>query len=127
MFDIFDNDYFVIVLEIVFLFFIIHDLKEYYKTGQKQYIFNIILTLGFFIWAAIPFYNKYYGWTDTQKQEFTQMCKKTEKIDVCDCYSDKIFKEYNYDKFNLLYVQKEPKYLEFKKEAITECLEDKND
>jgi hypothetical protein len=123
MFDIFDNDYFIMILEVVCLYFIIHDIRAYNQTKQNQYLLNIALAIGFFIWTAIPFYNKYYGWNDTQKQEFVNICHKTEKKELCECYSDKIFKEYNYDKFNLLYVQKEPKLKEFRDESIKECEE----
>ena len=60
MFDFYESDWFTITLEVVFLIFIVYDIKRYFETKKREYLLNITLTLGFFIWAFIPFYNKYF-------------------------------------------------------------------
>ncbi|MDQ1337965.1 MAG: hypothetical protein QG617_932, partial [Campylobacterota bacterium] len=69
MFDFLDSDWFVIGLEIVFLIFISYDLKKYFETKKREYIVNIVLTIGFGVWTLIPFYNSYMTWDEAKKQE----------------------------------------------------------
>lgn len=130
MFDFLENDYFIIVLEIVFAYFIITDTKKYLATKKKEFLIGAILSLGFFIYALIPFYNKYNNWEETQKMEVVNICKqkaydnnisKENVENFCECYSDKIFKEYSYQKFNLLNIQREKELFEFQEESIKDC------
>ncbi len=95
MFDFYESDWFTIALEIAFLIFIAYDIKKYFETKKREYVINIVLTFGFFIWAAVPFYNKYFTWQDRDKAELQARCVSEYNTTLCDCLDDKIFKEYN--------------------------------
>ena len=123
MFDFLDSDWFVISLEIVFLLFIIYDAKKYFETKKKEYITNIVLTLGFFIWALIPFYNSYMTWSEDKKQELISECKKENNETLCQCLDEKIFKEYSFEDFKSL-DKNSSDFNEFIKETKEECLDD---
>ncbi|MBS4067614.1 MAG: hypothetical protein KGZ62_03325 [Sulfurimonas sp.] len=123
MFDFLDSDWFVISLEIVFLLFIAYDAKKYFETKKKEYITNIVLTLGFFIWALIPFYNSYMTWSEDKKQELISECKKENNETLCQCLDEKIFKEYSFEDFKSL-DKNSSDFNEFIKETKEECLDD---
>ncbi|OHE21243.1 MAG: hypothetical protein A2525_08965 [Sulfurimonas sp. RIFOXYD12_FULL_36_11] len=123
MFDFLDSDWFVISLEIVFLLFIIYDAKKYFETKKKEYITNIVLTLGFFIWAFIPFYNSYMTWSEDKKHELISECKKENNETLCQCLDEKIFKEYSFEDFKSL-DKNSSDFNEFIKETKEECLDD---
>ncbi len=123
MFDFLDSDWFVISLEIVFLLFIAYDAKKYFETKKKEYITNIVLTLGFFIWALIPFYNSYMTWSEDKKQELISECKKENNETLCQCLDEKIFKEYSFDDFKSL-DKNSSDFNEFIKDTKEECLDD---
>ena len=123
MFDFLDSDWFVISLEIVFLLFIAYDAKKYFETKKKEYITNIVLTLGFFIWAFIPFYNSYMTWSEDKKQELISECKKENNETLCQCLDEKIFKEYSFEDFKSL-DKNSSDFNEFIKETKEECLDD---
>ncbi len=123
MFDFLDSDWFVISLEIVFLLFIAYDVKKYFETKKKEYITNIVLTLGFFIWALIPFYNSYMTWSEDKKQELISECKKENNETLCQCLDDKIFKEYSFEDFKSV-DKNSSEFNEFIKETKEECLDD---
>ena len=123
MFDFLDSDWFVISLEIVFLLFIAYDAKKYFETKKKEYITNIVLTLGFFIWALIPFYNSYMTWSEDKKQELISECKKENNETLCQCLDEKIFKEYSFEDFTSL-DKNSSDFNEFIKETKEECLDD---
>jgi hypothetical protein len=123
VFDFLDSDWFVISLEIVFLLFIIYDAKKYFETKKKEYITNIVLTLGFFIWALIPFYNSYMTWSQDQKQDLISECKKENNETLCQCLDEKIFKEYSFEDFKSL-DKNSSDFNEFVKETKEECLDD---
>ncbi|MDP2894069.1 MAG: hypothetical protein Q8N78_06890 [Sulfurimonas sp.] len=123
MFDFLDSDWFIISLEIVFLLFIAYDAKKYFETKKKEYITNIVLTLGFFIWALIPFYNSYMTWSEDKKQELISECKKENNETLCQCLDEKIFKEYSFDDFKNL-DKNSSDFNEFIKETKEECLDD---
>ena len=53
MFDFLDSDWFNISLQIVFLLLMYYDVKKYMQTRKKEYIFNIVTTIGFAIWMLI--------------------------------------------------------------------------
>jgi hypothetical protein len=123
VFDFLDSDWFVISLEIVFLLFIAYDAKKYFETKKKEYITNIVLTLGFFIWALIPFYNSYMTWSEDKKQELISECKKENNETLCQCLDEKIFKEYSFEDFKSL-DKNSSDFNEFIKETKEECLDD---
>jgi hypothetical protein len=123
VFDFLDSDWFVISLEIVFLLFIAYDAKKYFETKKKEYITNIVLTLGFFIWALIPFYNSYMTWSEDKKQELISECKKENNETLCQCLDEKIFKEYSFDDFKSL-DKNSSDFNEFIKDTKEECLDD---
>jgi len=123
VFDFLDSDWFVISLEIVFLLFIVYDAKKYFETKKKEYITNIVLTFGFFIWALIPFYNSYMTWSEDKKQELISECKKENNETLCQCLDDKIFKEYSFEDFKSL-DKNGSDFNEFVKETKEECLDD---
>ena len=123
MFDFLDSDWFVIGLEIVFVILVSYDIKKYIQTKKKEYIVNIVLTLGFAVWTLLPFYNSYFGWDDTQKQEMLVKCKDSNDTKLCNCVDESIFKNYIFDEYNSL--DKESKdYKEFLKETKEDCLDD---
>ena len=126
--DFMDADWFVISLEVAFLLFMAFDIKKYFQTDDKKqkksYLLNIALTLGFFIWTAIPFYNKYYTWQESDKTEALNSCIQEYNLSFCTCYEDKIFKEYPLTKYKELSDENTTSLQEFLEEAAKECKED---
>lgn len=125
MFDFLDEDWFIITLEIVFLALIIYDIRQYIKTKKKEYITNIVLTVGFAIWVLYPMYVKYAGWEDSQRDEISIVCqnKDDNATKLCECVNENLFKTYTYDEYSTL--DKNAKvYKEFLKETKEECLDD---
>ena len=126
MFDFLDSDWFIITLEIIFLILILYDIKKYIETKKKEYITNIVLTLGFAIWTLYPMYTSYFGWEDKQKQEMLLVCdemKDANATKLCNCVDETIFKNFTYKEFS----QKDTnskEYQEFMKEAKEDCLDD---
>ncbi|MCD6173467.1 MAG: hypothetical protein J7J96_06715 [Sulfurimonas sp.] len=121
MFDFLDSDWFIIMLEIVFLILIAYDIKKYKETKKKEYITNIVLTIGFAIWTLYPMYKSYFGWEESQKQELISTCQDVNNTELCKCVDDRIFKEYVYEEYKAL----DKKELdEFIKESKEECLDD---
>jgi glucan phosphoethanolaminetransferase (alkaline phosphatase superfamily) len=121
MFDFLDNDYFVIVLEIIFLIFIIYDFRKWLESKKREYLINIALAIAFFIYTAIPFYNKYYTWSDQDKNLLNERCLSEHNTTLCDCLNDKIIKEYSFSSFK---TTDEKELKEFMSESKKECLED---
>ncbi len=119
----YESDWFTIILEIIFLIFIVYDIKRYIITRKKEYITNIVLTLGFAIWAFIPFYNKYFLWQDSDKAELIATCTKEHNTSYCECIDDKIFKEYTLEDFKNIDQANDEDYLEFMIEMKEECSE----
>lgn len=123
MFDFLDSDWFTIALEIVFLIFISYDLKKYFETKKREYIVNIVLTIGFAIWTLIPFYNSYMAWDEVKKQELITECKLRENNEtLCGCVNDKIFKEYGFESYKSL-DKNSSDFEDFIKETKGECLD----
>jgi hypothetical protein len=126
LFDFLDSDWFIITLEIIFLILILYDIKKYIETKKKEYITNIVLTLGFAIWTLYPMYTSYFGWEDKQKQEMLLVCdemKDANATKLCNCVDETIFKNFTYKEFS----QKDTnskEYQEFMKEAKEDCLDD---
>jgi hypothetical protein len=124
MFDFLDSDWFNIGLEVVFLVLISYDIKKYIQTKKKEYITNIILTIGFAIWALYPYYNSYIGWDEEQKKEMLSNCKGDENsTKLCRCIDDATFKNYVYEEYIKL-DKNSTDYKEFLKDATEECLDD---
>ena len=120
MFDFLDSDWFNIGLEIVFLILISYDIKKYFETKKREYIVNIVLTVGFAIWVLYPYYKSYYGWDETQKQEMISICLDANDTDLCKCVDRSIFKEYIYEEYKVL-DKNSTDYKEFLKEAREDC------
>jgi hypothetical protein len=123
LFDFLDSDWFNIGLEIVFLILISYDIKKYFETKKREYIVNIVLTIGFAIWVLYPYYKSYYGWNETQKQEIISTCKDANNSELCRCVDETIFKTYVYDEYKAL-DKNSSEYREFLKETKEECLDD---
>lgn len=122
MFDFFESDTFTIGLEIAFLLFMGYDLRRYMLTRRREYMFNIVLTVGFFIYAAIPFYNKYYTWSDTERMALLTLCAKEKGPDVCECLTDTLTKEYAFSAYEKAF--ETPELEAFTEETTKECRED---
>ena len=123
MFDFLDSDWFIITLEIVFMILIAYDIKKYIETKKKEYITNIVLTLGFAIWTLYPMYNSYFGWSESQKEEMLLVCKDSNNIELCKCVDNSIFKEFVYDEYKLINKNSDD-YKEFLKNTEEDCLDD---
>ena len=124
MFDFMDSDGFIIGLEIVFLTFVIYDAWKYYKTRKKEYIMNIVLAIGFALWILVPFYTKYYNWTDAQRETLQSQCLSENNETYCACVDNAIVKEYDFDTFEKIDTKNDKAYLEFLKSSKEECFED---
>lgn len=122
MFDFLSSDWFIVGIEIVFLVLIIYDIRQYVLTKKKEYITNIVLTFGFFIWASIPFYNKYVTWNEDKMKTLHVECMKENNETVCTCLEDSVVKEYSLADYELIKDKKE--YSEFLKETKKDCLDD---
>lgn len=120
MFDFLDSDWFIIGLEIVFVILIAYDVKKYFQTKKNEYIFNIVLTLGFAIWTLYPFYKSYFGWEESQKVELLNHCDDINDTKLCKCLDEAIFKEYIYDEYIAL-DKNSSEFKEFLKDAKEEC------
>ncbi len=124
MFDFLDADWFVIGVEILFLLFIGYDAWKYYKTRKKEYIFNIVLAIGFAIWVLYPFYTKYYMWEEKDRQALIESCLSEHNATYCNCVDDRIFKEYDMQTYNRLDKKNDKAFLAFIKTSEEECFED---
>ena len=124
MFDFMDSDWFIIGLEVLFLSFITYDGWKYYKTRKKEYIVNIVLAIGFALWVLVPFYTKYYDWTEAQRAELEKECLVDNNASYCSCMDNMIVKKYDSVRFHKIDRQKDKDYLEFLEESKKECFED---
>jgi hypothetical protein len=123
MFDFMDSDEFIIGLEILFLIFIYFDVKKYILIRKKEYLLNIVLTIGLFIYALNPLYNKYYKWGDLGKQEYNKQCLSNENnLSLCSCLNDKIFKKYTEVEYSFLLSQQDDALKDFLNKEKEECL-----
>lgn len=123
MFDFLQSDWFNISLEIFFLILIILDVKKYLQTRKREYLLNIVLTIGFAIWALYPYYNSYIEWSQQEKKSLLSACTNEKNATLCKCMDDAIFKNYTYKE----YIQTDKQGSEFKKflqESKEECQDD---
>jgi len=123
MFDFLDSDWFTIGLEIIFLILIIYDIKNYIQTKKREYIINIVLTLGFAIWTLYPFYKSYFGWSSEQKTQMLQTCNDSNNSKLCNCIDETTFKTYIYTEYKLI-DKNSTQYKEFLKDTKEDCLDD---
>lgn len=119
----YESDWFTITLEVIFLFFIIYDIRRYIVTRKKEYITNIVLTVGFAVWAFMPFYNKYFTWEESDRAQLIEACIEEHNASYCICLDDKIFKEYTLTDFHELDQTSDKDYLEFIAGMKEECSE----
>ena len=122
MFDFFDSDLFTIGLEIAFLLFIGYDFRKYLLTRKREYALNIVLAVGFFIWAAIPFYNKYMTWSDAERSALTTLCAKEHDKTLCECLTDTVTKEYAFSAYEAAF--ETPELRAFTEASKKECQEE---
>jgi hypothetical protein len=122
LFDFLDSDWFNITLEIIFLILISYDIKKYIETKKKEYITNIVLTLGFAVWTLHPYYNSYLEWDDGQKLKIISACQEDANETLCKCVDEKIFKEYSFESYQNL-DKNGTDFKEFIKEAKEDCLD----
>jgi hypothetical protein len=123
LFDFLDSDWFNIGLEIVFLILISYDIKKYFETKKKEYILNIVLTVGFAIWVLYPYYKSYYGWQESQKQEMISTCVDANNTELCKCVDEAIFKEFVYEEYKTQ-DKNSSEYKKFIKETKEDCVDD---
>ena len=123
MFDFLESDWFNITLEIVFLLLISWDVKRYFETKKREYIINIVLTIGFAIWALWPYYNSYIEWSDEEKKSLLSSCKDETNATLCKCIDDTIFKNFTHDEYIQL-DKNSTDFKEFLKDAKEECEDD---
>ena len=123
MFDFLDSDWFIIGLEIVFLILIVYDIKQYVQTKKKEYITNIVLTLGFAVWALMPMYTKYFGWEESQRETMLQVCNDSNATELCNCIDESIFKEYTFKEYTNI-DKNSTEYVEFLQDTKEGCLDD---
>lgn len=122
MFEFFESDVFTIGLEIALLLFVAYDLKKYLATKKREYMVNIVLALGFFIYTAIPFYNKYVTWSEADRIALQTVCEKEHTKAVCKCLSDATEKKYSFAAYEKAFESEELKT--FTDETLQECTED---
>ena len=118
-----DSDWFVIGLEIVFLILISYDIKKYLETKKREYIINIVVTIGFAIWVLYPFYKSYFGWEESQKVQILSTCKDSNDTKLCNCVDETIFKTYIFKEYKDL-DKNSKEYKEFLKDTKEGCLDD---
>lgn len=97
-----------------------YDIKKYIQTKKKEYIVNIVLTVGFAIWVLLPYYTSYVGWEDSQKQEMISTCKDAEDKTFCKCVDESIFKAYTYVEYKAQ-DKNSTEFKEFIKDTKGEC------
>jgi hypothetical protein len=122
LFDFLDSDWFNITLEIVFLILISYDIKKYIETKKREYITNIVLTLGFAVWTLYPYYNSYVAWDDGQKLKIISTCQEDTNQTLCKCVDERIFKEYSFESYQSL-DKNSSDFVAFIKEAKEDCLD----
>ena len=123
MFDFLDSDWFNIGLEVVFVLLISYDIKKYFQTKKREYLVNIVLTIGFAIWALYPYYTSYVGWQEGQKKVMLSHCGDTNDTKLCTCLDESTFKNYTHDEYIVL-DKNTTDYKEWYKETKEDCLDD---
>jgi hypothetical protein len=123
VFDFLESDWFNITLQIVFVLLIYYDAKKYLATKDNKYALNVVLTIGFAIWALYPYYNSYVGWDESQKEKMLSNCSDTNDTKLCRCLDEGTFKHYTYEEYTHL-DKNASQYRAFLQDAKEECLDD---
>ena len=123
MFDFLESDWFNITLEIVFLLLISWDVKRYFETKKREYIVNIVLTVGFAIWALWPYYNSYIEWSDEEKKSLLSSCNNETNATLCACMDDAIFKNFTHEEYTKL-DKNGSEFKKFLQDAKEDCTDD---
>jgi len=124
VFDFLESDWFNISLQVIFVLLVYYDIKKWHATKKKEHIFNIILTIGFGIWALYPYYTSYVGWEESEKKEMLSYCKgDANKTKLCQCLDDATFKNYTYAEYKAL-DKNSSEYKEFLQDAKEDCEDD---
>ncbi len=124
LFDFLESDWFNIGLQIVFIIALVYDIKKYTQTHKKEYIVNIVATIGFAVWILYPYYISYSGWNEKQKLEMISHCsgdKNSTKL--CRCLDNASFKSYTHDEY-LALDKNASEYKEWFKDTKEDCLDD---
>lgn len=123
MFDFLESDWFNIGLEILFLILISYDVKKYFQTKKREYLINIVATIGFAVWALYPYYTSYIGWEEPQKEQLISNCATETNSTLCKCLDEATFKEYTHEEY--LHLDKNSSdYREFLSDAKEDCEDD---
>ena len=120
MFDFLDSDWFNIGLEVVFVLLISYDLKKYFDTRKREYIVNIVLTIGFAVWTLYPYYTSYVGWEESQKKLLLNHCNTSKDTKLCKCIDEALFKEYTYLEYDAI-DKNATEFTEFLKDTKEAC------
>jgi hypothetical protein len=123
LFDFLDSDWFNIGLEVVFLVLISYDIKKYFQTKKREYLVNILLTIGFAIWTLYPYYTSYVGWEESQKKVMLSHCSDNNDTKLCSCLDESTFKEFTHDEYVAI-DKNSTEYRDFLKDAKEDCLDD---
>lgn len=125
MFDFLESDWFNITLEIVFVLLVAYDVKKYMQSRKREYLVNIVLTIGFAIWALYPYYTSYAGWKEEQKVKMISACDSADNNDtkLCKCIDNATFKEFTHDEYVAL-DKNGTQFREFLQETKEDCLDD---
>jgi len=115
-----DSDWFIIGLEVVFILLISYDVKKYLTTRKREYIVNIVLTVGFAIWTLYPFYTSYFGWDAKQKEDLLVHCSDVNDTKLCSCIDKAIFKTYKHEEY-ISTDKNASEFQEFLKETEEDC------
>ncbi len=122
MFDFLDSDWFNITLQIVFILLIWFDIKKYRQTKKKEYIVNIVATIGFAIWVLYPYYISYFEWSEAQKNTLLKTCKQENNATLCRCVKKSIYEHYSYKEY--LQKKRTEELERFIQDAKEECSDD---
>jgi len=115
-----DSDWFIIGLEVVFILLISYDVKKYLKTKKREYIVNIVLTVGFAIWTLYPFYTSYFEWDEKQKEDLIVHCSDVNDSTLCTCIDKAVFKTFTHEEY--VSIDKDTsEFGEFLKETKEDC------
>jgi len=121
MFAFYESDWFTLALEVLFLLFIAYDMKRYIETRKREYLLNIAFAIIFFVWALVPFYNKYFSWQERDREALLLKCEEEHNSSYCSCLDDMIVKEYDVESYRELEKGRDEELVSFLKECDEEC------